>query len=172
MHSYFPGVRVSLQYSNLNMELFSSKPGVWPRIKGHGLSNWTLHTYEGYLILKKAPFVFVRTSSIKIVMNVNEPTWWIANKKKKRNALKMLNTVCRGTRSIHFIFKVSLMSLFCLFLSLSSLSSPAETNLMSSLLLSHHWIMEVEWLQISVKIHPYNWLEMVRKCPQILILKE
>lgn len=78
MHSDFPSESVSSQYSNLNMELFSSKPRVWPRIKGVAY-NWTLHTYEGYLIWKKSLFVFVRTSSIKIVMNVNEPTWWIAS---------------------------------------------------------------------------------------------
>lgn len=118
MHSYFPGVRVSLQYSNLNMELFSSKPGVWPRIKGHGLSNWTLHTYEGYLILKKAPFVFVRTSSIKIVMNVNEPTWWIANKKKKKKCTENVKYSLQGHK-VNSFYLQSLSHVLVLSLSLT-----------------------------------------------------
>jgi len=55
------------------MKLFSSKPGVWPKTRG--VAYLTRHfTHEGYLILKKALFVFVRTSSIMIVTNVNEPT--------------------------------------------------------------------------------------------------
>lgn len=61
----------------------------------------------------------------------------------------------------HFIFKVSLMSLFCLFLSLVSLSSPVETNPTCHLSCSHITEARGGMLTNKSKNPPHNWLEKI-----------
>lgn len=130
-----------------------------------------------YLILggEKTLFIFVRTSSTQTVKNVNVPTWWIARAKKKKSTGNMKYSLQGNKANSFYLQSLSLMSLFCLFLSLSSLSSPAETNPASSLLFSHHWgAMLTNKRKKSTPITDVRWFAPAHRdtCAKPLHLKE